>query len=196
TQQGFSNEARFLTACLPNDVRQQLQQQAQQLQEEKTRLQAQYEAVENKVNHLQKTLERNELSLDEACEQVTALQQQYDAAVSQTASLKQQLSEHQRNKKHLQDQQKLRDAQKKTVEDWSILHQLIGSSDGKKYRNFAQNLTFERVIYHANQQLQKLTDRYLLLRDANAPLELNVIDNFQAGEIRSTKNLSGGESFI
>ncbi len=28
------------------------------------------------------------------------------------------------------------------------------------------------------------------------PLELNVIDNYQAGEIRSTKNLSGGESFI
>ena len=28
------------------------------------------------------------------------------------------------------------------------------------------------------------------------PLELNVIDTYQAGEIRSTKNLSGGESFI
>jgi len=27
-------------------------------------------------------------------------------------------------------------------------------------------------------------------------LELNVIDNYQAGKIRSTKNLSGGESFI
>ncbi|MBT7630354.1 MAG: chromosome segregation protein SMC, partial [Desulfobacula sp.] len=28
------------------------------------------------------------------------------------------------------------------------------------------------------------------------PLQLNVMDNYQAGEIRSTKNLSGGESFI
>jgi DNA repair protein SbcC/Rad50 len=27
-------------------------------------------------------------------------------------------------------------------------------------------------------------------------MELNVLDNYQAGEIRSTKNLSGGESFI
>ncbi|HFQ81122.1 MAG TPA: chromosome segregation protein SMC, partial [Desulfobacterales bacterium] len=42
----------------------------------------------------------------------------------------------------------------------------------------------------------KMTDRYLLLRDERQPLELNVIDNYQAGEIRSTKNLSGGESFI
>jgi exonuclease SbcC len=49
---------------------------------------------------------------------------------------------------------------------------------------------------HANQHLMKMTDRYLLMRDASQPLELNVIDNYQAGEIRSTKNLSGGESFI
>ena len=49
---------------------------------------------------------------------------------------------------------------------------------------------------HANRQLQKMSDRYLLIRDKGEPLELNVVDNYQAGEIRSTKNLSGGESFI
>ena len=49
---------------------------------------------------------------------------------------------------------------------------------------------------HANRQLLKMTDRYLLTRDDAQPLELNVVDNYQAGEIRSTKNLSGGESFI
>ena len=41
-----------------------------------------------------------------------------------------------------------------------------------------------------------MTERYLLVRDTSQPLELNVIDNSQAGEIRSTKTLSGGESFI
>jgi exonuclease SbcC len=73
---------------------------------------------------------------------------------------------------------------------------MIGSSDGKKYRNFAQGLTFELMVSHANRQLIKMTDRYLLIRDEGQPLELNVVDNYQAGEIRSTKNLSGGESFI
>ena len=52
------------------------------------------------------------------------------------------------------------------------------------------------MVKHANIQLQKMTDRYLLIRDTNQPLELNVVDNYQAGEIRSTRNLSGGESFI
>ena len=52
------------------------------------------------------------------------------------------------------------------------------------------------MVSHANRQLEKMTDRYLLIRDERQPLELNVVDSYQAGEIRSTKNLSGGESFI
>ena len=87
-------------------------------------------------------------------------------------------------------------AQQKECDRWNALHALIGSNDGKKFRNFAQGLTFELMTRHANQQLMKMTDRYLLIRDAVLPLEMNVIDNYQAGEIRSTKNLSGGESFI
>jgi len=57
-------------------------------------------------------------------------------------------------------------------------------------------LTFELMASHANRQLGKMTDRYLLIRDEQQPRELNVVDNYQAGEIRSAKNLSGGESFI
>lgn len=79
---------------------------------------------------------------------------------------------------------------------WDKLHQLIGSASGNKYRNFAQGLTFSTMVAHANRQLAKMSDRYLLECDAEAPLSLNVIDNYQAGEIRSTKNLSGGEGFI
>lgn len=59
-----------------------------------------------------------------------------------------------------------------------------------------QVLTFEIMIEHANRQLRRMTDRYLLLRNKEQPLELDVIDGYQAGEVRSTKNLSGGESFI
>lgn len=88
------------------------------------------------------------------------------------------------------------DLQKKECARWDELHQLIGSADGKRFRNFAQGLTFEIMVSHANRQLLKMTDRYVLTRDDSQPLELCVVDNYQAGEIRSTKNLSGGEAFI
>ncbi|MDR1921131.1 MAG: AAA family ATPase [Candidatus Adiutrix sp.] len=89
-----------------------------------------------------------------------------------------------------------REERKLECERWNRLHQLIGSADGKKYRNFAQGLTFEMMVGQANRRLREMSDRYLLIRDREQPLELNVIDNYQAGETRSTKNLSGGESFI
>jgi exonuclease SbcC len=85
---------------------------------------------------------------------------------------------------------------------WDDLHDLIGSSEGKKFQLFAQALTFESLIRHANQQLQNMTPRYVLVRDKqlrkdNTPtLEMNVKDNYQEGKERTTKNLSGGETFI
>ncbi len=84
--------------------------------------------------------------------------------------------------------------QRDKVRDWGALKELIGSADGKKFRNFAQGLTFDRLLHQANQQLAKLSDRYLLLQ--SGPLELGVLDNYQAGETRTARNLSGGESFL
>lgn len=85
---------------------------------------------------------------------------------------------------------------RQTSAAWGNLAELIGSADGKKFRNFAQGITFATMVAHANQALMKMTDRYLLLRSEDDALELVVRDNYQAGVIRSTKNLSGGESFI
>ena len=112
------------------------------------------------------------------------------------AGLKHKLNENTVAKERMETKQAAIEAQKNECRRWENLHELIGSADGKKYRNFAQGLTFDMMIGHANRQLQNMTDRYLLTRDDASPLELNVIDNYQAGEIRSTKNLSGGESFI
>lgn len=79
---------------------------------------------------------------------------------------------------------------------WHILNTLIGSRDGKAYRKYAQGLTFRFLIHNANKQLAKMSDRYILVPHEDHSLELEVEDLYLAGERRSTKNLSGGESFI
>jgi len=125
---------------------------------------------------------------------------EYTEALKQLQQLvathKHKLSENMVAKERTKEKQSVIVAQKSECCRWEKLHALIGSADGKKYRNFAQGLTFELMVLHANRQLANMNDRYLLVRDIQQPLELNVIDNYQAGEIRSTKNLSGGESFI
>lgn len=79
---------------------------------------------------------------------------------------------------------------------WALLNQLIGSSDGKKFRDYAQAITFRRLIQKANEQLRKLNDRYLLADDPEKPLEFFVYDTWQGDAKRTAKSLSGGESFI
>ena len=83
-----------------------------------------------------------------------------------------------------------------TCRRWNALNELIGSADGKKFRNYAQELTFRRLIIMANRQLAFMTDRYLLVHSKTEALTLNVIDRYQADAVRSSRNLSGGESFI
>lgn len=88
---------------------------------------------------------------------------------------------------------------KQNNEIWLKLDALIGSSDGKKYRNFVQGLTLNMVLFYANQVLQQMNKRYILYhnhQNTKELLHIDVIDTHQANEKRSTKNLSGGESFI
>ncbi|WOF17240.1 AAA family ATPase [Methanoplanus sp. FWC-SCC4] len=111
-------------------------------------------------------------------------------------AIEERFSADQKEREKMQDRLEEISLQKSELERFLCLHALIGSADGKKFRNFAQGLTFEIMISHANKQLTKMSDRYILLKNPDEPLDLCVLDNYQAGEIRPTKNLSGGESFI
>lgn len=192
---GFTCEEDYHRACLTADERSALKQEQDKLQKKATELSA-----------LRR--DKTELMARERAKQVT--DQPYDQLLQEENTLvtnlkgiqqeiggnKKQLADDKERRHKKQDQIKAIEAQKKECARWDALHELIGSADGKKYRNFAQGLTFELLVFNANRQLERMTDRYLLLHDERQPLELNVVDNYQAGEIRSTKNLSGGESFI
>lgn len=88
--------------------------------------------------------------------------------------------------------------QKKEYDKWDSLNMLIGSGDGAKFSKFAQGLTLSRLVQLANLRLQKLNDRYIIShkKDENKPLELEIIDTYQADAIRPIESLSGGESFL
>jgi exonuclease SbcC len=191
----FNNETDYLAAVLPDQVRQDLQQQADQLGLQGSELQA----LIKQYTHELDTLLQAALT-DQTHKQLLNAIDEQDKRVSQLqealGGIRRDLSNNELARSKQQQQAEKIDNQKVELVRWAALHELIGSADGKKFRNFAQGLTFEMMISHANQQLSKMTDRYQLIRDPEQPLDLNVIDYYQAGDIRSTKNLSGGESFI
>ncbi len=191
----FLDEKQFLAARLSTEDRDILTAKAKEMDDGQINLKARQKdrktrlstEIDKKVTD--KTLEELEPQFNELEENLKHLR-------DSIAGLKHKLLENNAAKERIEGKQVAIEAQKKECHRWEKLHGLIGSADGKKYRNFAQGLTFELMVSHANRQLEKMTDRYLLIRDDEQPLELNVVDNYQAGEIRSTKNLSGGESFI
>jgi len=192
---GFVDEQQFLAARLPATQRDTLATKASQLDAAQTELKAKQEDREARLA-AEVAKKRTDKPLEALEAQNKAHVESLENLHNVIAALGHRLRENSAAKERLQARQAAADVQQQECRRWENLHALIGSADGKKYRNFAQGLTFELMIGHANRQLQKMTDRYLLLRDDASPLELNVIDNYQAGEIRSTKNLSGGESFI
>ena len=192
---GFEDESGYLSACLSEEERATLTEKENALIKEKTELE-----IRRKDKSEALTAEREKKLTDQSVEALKEDVGACDAELKQTrldiGGIARTLSENEKLMEMQQERIKEIDARKKECARWDDLHSLIGSADGKKYRNFAQGLTFEMMTTHANHQLRKMTDRYLLICDDSQPLELNVIDNYQAGEIRSTKNLSGGESFM
>jgi DNA repair protein SbcC/Rad50 len=192
---GFLDEKQFLEVRLSTEERDILTEKVKNLDTRQIDLSARQKDREIRLTE-EFDKKVTDKTLDELKPLFKAFEESQKLLRDSIAGIKHKLSDNTAAKKRIQEKQDVIEAQKNECSRWEKLHGLIGSADGKKYRNFAQGLTFELMVSHANRQLEKMTDRYLLIRDDEQPLELSVVDNYQAGEIRSTKNLSGGESFI
>lgn len=194
-QHGFQDQSTFEQARLPAEERENLKKLADLLDNQAKDLQARM----TERQHDLQTEQQRQLS-DQAPADLVIKQQDLtdtrDACQKKATECEVKLQAHQHALSDQQAQLVKIQAQESELQRWQKLSHLIGSADGKKFRNFAQGLTFDIMIQQANRELAKMSDRYLLLRDTDKLLDLNVIDHYQAGDIRSTRNLSGGESFL
>jgi DNA repair protein SbcC/Rad50 len=78
---------------------------------------------------------------------------------------------------------------------WFDLNRMIGSSDGKVFRNIAQQYTLDLLVAQANKHLATLSKRYQLAREDDS-LTLVIIDLNMGQARRPAHSLSGGESFL
>lgn len=80
-------------------------------------------------------------------------------------------------------------------EQWNRLNALLGSADGKRFRELAQSYTFGYLVEQANYHLRRLSPRYEL-RTQPGTLQLSVVDHDMFDEERHVQSLSGGETFV
>lgn len=105
------------------------------------------------------------------------------------------LQQDEANKNKIGDLLKSIAAQAAIAENWSKLNEMIGSADGKKFRQIAQEYTLDVLLGYTNIHLQVLTNRYKMER-IPATLGLQVVDHDMGDEVRTVYSLSGGESFL
>ncbi|WP_426785133.1 exonuclease subunit SbcC [Rahnella variigena] len=197
---GFADEAAVKLALLDDALRQQLQQRKENLQQQLAQAQALLaDAGQQLEKHRLASpahLSETESDLDVLTAQQAEMAQQLKALQQRLGEVKNQLESD--TLRHSGQQAliaQIAQAQL-TCDDWGYLNQMIGSSDGAKFRKFAQGLTLDHLVYLANLQLEKLHGRYLLQRKTSDALELQVVDTWQADAVRDTRTLSGGESFL
>jgi exonuclease SbcC len=194
-QSGFSGIDHVCASAMDMLEMQALQKQEQllegQLIEARALLAAADQQVQLKRADVQGLAEKADLET-----QLSTLVLEEQQALEQTGRLKAEVvTQGLISKRHTELKHEL-EKEEAALLQMSTLHELIGSSDGKKFRNFAQTLTLRRMLSQANIQLQRMTDRYILIPDGQRALEIAIIDRYQADEVRTVRNLSGGESFI
>ncbi|MEX5746987.1 AAA family ATPase [Massilia sp. X63] len=151
-----------------------------------------------RVLHAEATPESG-LSAETVAAAVDALTAERRAAHDLATELRMRLG--QDDTRRVQAQAVLAEVERQQLEEqrWGKLSELIGSADGKKFRNYAQQFTLDVLLGYANAHLGQLARRYRLERVSHngAPsLALMVRDQDMGGEVRSVNSLSGGESFL
>ncbi len=101
------------------------------------------------------------------------------------------------NRERLKKIQEKISEKEKHIKRWKILNELIGDSSGKKFNDFAQDLSLGHLIQLANHRLKDLSDRYMIDKPVDEEDDgLVAVDEHMGGQRRSVKTLSGGETFL
>ncbi len=194
-KEGFLSVAALKLAHLPPEEATQLAQLKASLEKQLTEQRQSLKNIQKELGRLAKKALTTE-TLAMLTEKYTACEETYQSLQQQIGGINQRLEDNAHREKEGKALIEKMDIQQKEYRRWARLNDLIGAADGKKFRVFAQGLTLKRLSELANRHLLQLNGRYLIHKPDDRNLELEIIDTYQADNVRSIHTLSGGESFL
>lgn len=195
-QGGFDSVEQLQSKLLSDEAAEKIASDLEQHKEQLNKTHGQLEQLEKTLTSLQEksapTGEEQHALLAEVeqYETETANQQR------QLTTLENELKADQQQREQQAEVQRALQNERLKLATWSRLDEIIGSADGTKFRKFAQGISLDLVIRHANIHLSELSKRYRLQRRAADSLGLEICDLHQANALRPMESLSGGESFV
>ncbi|MBQ6473372.1 MAG: hypothetical protein IJJ33_15405 [Victivallales bacterium] len=201
-QQALDDALKVNDLTIPRYLDTRLEQgELNSLVKEETDLASHREALNQRMKELNELIDRNQKLLPEGFEAEQAktakgdLQNLQAALNTEAGRLKEVLDANKKNRDLTADLQKKWEEANLNTRRWEQLDSWLG---GQNFMKMAQSFTLDTLLGKANDQLRNmLQGRYLLcLHDGNDKLEIDVVDNQLGGDVRSSKNLSGGEQFV
>ncbi|MBO4528669.1 MAG: hypothetical protein J5743_13640, partial [Victivallales bacterium] len=184
----------YLANLLPQSELNNLVVKETSLKERRTALVEAVTTLQNTLRTLNESLPQ-EFDRQAVEQQKDSLREQMNSLSEERGGIRQLLETNDANKQKTAKLRSEYEAKQKDSVRWERLHRWIG---GDNFKKLAQAYTFENLLLKANEQLQNmLGGRYQMCshQDENG-LEIDVIDNQLGGDVRTSKNLSGGEQFV
>ena len=159
------------------------------------RLDTELKTITNSLSQLEMNDKCAEQTLEEIQNKLKIDEEQRNTLLKANGANQNKITIDDKNQKKLKTLNANLDKQKVELEKWDTLNRMIGDRTGSKFSNYAQNITLQTLLVHANRRMQNLYSRYLLSMPKSEG-ELIVIDTYQGNTERAVSTLSGGETFM
>jgi exonuclease SbcC len=149
----------------------------------------------HKLQCPQALLEQPEITAEQLTENINGLEQSREKIAHESGVIAEKLNA---NNKALEQRQDDIVACQKAEEiylKWKMLNDMLGDSEGKKFRTIALSYVLNSLIRSANVYMSRLTDRYTLSVQPGTFIIL-VTDAYQGYTTRTSNTISGGETFL
>ena len=172
-----------------------LNNEIQKLKQDLSTQKAVFETLDNQLQQVKKQdIKQSEIELTEQLSQLNA---NYTSLMKNRDAFKEKLTTQNNIRKELSESELKIEEINKKGEKWKILGNIIGCATGNKFNNIAQSITLKHLINKANKCIIDLNPRYrLAINDSSDDDALFVVDLDLGQHRRSTKTLSGGETFL
>ena len=192
----FKTLDQMRVALLDNLLARQLEDKDNELKASASKAATLLQSARKEIKALQdsKTLEGE--GAEKFKEEQKQLGQQKENLLTAHTTRRNQLRADDGSRREREEKEKASSQERKSLLVWQRLRDLIGSADGGKFRKYAQSITLDILLRHANRHLSKLSDRYRIGRRESTTLDLEIEDFYQAQAKRPMSSLSGGESFL
>jgi DNA repair protein SbcC/Rad50 len=195
SKSGFENLDQLKAAILTNEVAEAIKKKQEDLTNKSVAIQQDFKTISKElIIEKDKNLSKEEKDIIN--KKLFELDAQYQQVQQKIGALNEILKQNEQRKVESKKLFEDVENQRKEFNRWAKLNDIIGQADGKKFRVFAQGLTLKKLAVIANEHLQQLNGRYFILKRNDEDLSLEIVDTYQADNVRSMNTLSGGESFL